>query len=129
MKAIDLAKKVYDCFSKGDLPGVLSCLSDKIEWQLIGPTTIPYFGTYKGKEGVQRFFANLFEVEEILEFVPQQFIDGGDSVAVVGRERCRAKTTDREFCVEWTQVFDVKDGLVVRWREYIDTAPIVEAFK
>ena len=129
MNALELAHKVYENFGKGDLPGVLACLSPNIEWQLIGPDSIPYFGTYLGIEGVQTFFNKLFEHEEILEFVPEQFIDNANSVAVLGYERCRSKNSGKEFRAHWVQVFDVQDGLVVRWREYIDTAPMVEAYR
>lgn len=44
MKAIELSKKIYENFGNGNLPGVLDCLSDQIEWELIGPKSIPYFG-------------------------------------------------------------------------------------
>jgi ketosteroid isomerase-like protein len=128
MLATDVAKKIYECFAKGDLSGVLACLSESIEWKLIGPSSIPYFGTYKGISGVEKFFASLFEHEEILEFVPEEFIGSEKSVAVTGRERCRAKSTSIEFTVQWTQIFDVTNGKVVRWREYIDTAPMVAAY-
>jgi uncharacterized protein len=129
MSGLELAQKVYECFGKGDLPGVLSCLADDVEWELIGPSTIPYFGTYRGREGVQAFFSKLLEVEEILQFVPEQFIDGRDAVAVLGRERCRSKATGKEFSARWVQIFDCVSGKVVRWREYIDTAPMVAAYQ
>lgn len=129
MKTIDLVKKFYECFGKGDLPGVLQCLSANVKWKLVGPSTIPYFGEYTGTEGVRNFFANLFEVEDVLEFIPEQFIDGGDSVVVRGRERCRAKNTGKEFSVEWAQVFESKDGVITEWCEYIDTASIEDAYK
>ena len=129
MKTIDLAKKVYDCFSKGDLPGVLSCLSNKIEWIVVGPTSLPYAGTYNGRAGVEAFFAKLFAVEEILEFHPEKFIDGGVSVVVTGRERCRTRDTGKEFSVQWAHLFESENGEIVRWKEFIDTAPMVEAYR
>ena len=127
MKAIDLAKRVYENFGNGDLPGVLACLSSDIEWQLLGPSQIPYVGTYRGLEGVQRFFASLLETEEILEFAPEHFIDGGNTVVVLGHERCRTRATGKEYSVRWVQVFDAMDGAITRWQEYLDTAAIVEA--
>ena len=130
MTGLELAKKLYDCFEKDDIPGVLSCLADDIVWELNGPPAlIPYFGTFRGKEEVQKFFARVFAEEEILLFEAEQFIDGGNSVAVVGREHCRAKATGKEFSVRWTHVFDCRDGKIVRWREFIDTAPMAAAYQ
>ncbi|HEV3438848.1 MAG TPA: nuclear transport factor 2 family protein [Gemmata sp.] len=129
MTGLELARKLYDSFEKDDIPGVLSCLADDIVWELNGPTSIPYFGTFRGKEAVQKFFAKVAAEEEILQFGAEQFIDGGDSVAVVGREHCRARATGKEFKVRWTHVFDCRDGKIVRWREFIDTAPMAAAYQ
>lgn len=128
MTALELAHGIYAAFGTGNLDGVLSLLSDDVEWSLIGPKTIPYFGNYRGKAGVQSFFKLLLESEEILEFVPEQFIDGGSSVVAIGHERCRCRATGREYRTQWAQVFEARDGKIYRWREFIDTAPMVSAF-
>lgn len=128
MTGLELAKKLYDAFARDDIPSVLSCLAEDVVWELNGPTSIPYFGSHRGKEAVRLFFDKVFAVEEILHFEAEQFIDGGDSVAVVGRERCRARATGKEFSVRWTHVFDCRAGKISRWREFIDTAPIVAAY-
>lgn len=129
MTGLELARRVYECFANDDIAGVLSCLADDIEWVLNGPSAIPYFGTFRGKEAVRAFFARVAAEEEILLFTPEQFIDGGDSVAVVGREECRARSTGKEFAVRWTHVYDCRGGKIVRWREFIDTAPMAAAYR
>jgi uncharacterized protein len=129
MSGLELAKKMYDSFAKNDIPGVLSCFADDIEWVLNGPKTIPYFGSFRGKEEVRIFFSKVAAEEEILQFETEQFIDGGDSVAVIGRERCRARSTGKEFSVRWTHVFDCRNGKIYRWREFIDTAPMAAAYQ
>jgi uncharacterized protein len=129
LNAKELAQRIYQCFDKGDLAGVLDNLAEDVEWELVGPSSIPYFGRYSGRHGVKNFFASLFENEEILEFLPEQFIESGDNVAVIGRERCRSKRTGREFSVRWVQVFKSAGNKITHWCEYIDTAPIVEAYR
>jgi ketosteroid isomerase-like protein len=130
MTGLELAKQLYESFDKDDIPGVLSCLADDIVWELNGsPALIPYFGTFRGKEEVRNFFARVFAAEEIIQFAAEQFIDGGDAVVVVGREHCRARATGREFKVRWAHVFDCRDGKIVRWREFIDTAPMAAAYQ
>lgn len=126
---MELSKKVYGYFSSGDLPGLLGCLADDVQFELIGPNIVPYFGTYAGREGVEEFFRRLLEHEEVLEFTPEEFIDGGDTVAVLGREHGRAKATGRDFTVRWVHVFQGRNGRLVRFREYIDTAPMVAAYQ
>ncbi len=128
MKGIELARKVYESFEKDDLAGVISCLAEDVEWELVGPPSIPYFGNFRGHGGVQRFFDLLYAEEEVIEFHPEQYIDGGDSVVVTGRERCRARATGKEYATRWAHVFDCENGKIVRWREFIDTAPMVSAY-
>ena len=129
MKTIELSKKVYSCFSSGDLPGLIACLAEDVQFDLFGPNAIPYFGTYGGRAGVEEFFRRLLEHEEVLAFTPEEFIDGGDTVAVLGREHCRARATGRDFTVRWVHVFQGRGGRLVRFREYIDTAPMIEAYQ
>jgi ketosteroid isomerase-like protein len=129
MTGLELAKKFYDSFANDDIQSVLSCLADDILWEMNGPSTIPYFGTFRGKAEVEKFFARVASEEEIFYFAAEQFVDGGDSVAVVGREHCRARVTGKEFKVCWTHVFDCRNGKIYRWREFIDTAPMAVAYQ
>jgi ketosteroid isomerase-like protein len=129
MEAKTIVQELYRYFATGSLEGVLSVLSEDIQWSLIGPSHIPYFGSYHGKDGVMRFFDLLMRHEEILEFVPESFICDDNQVVVLGRERCRSRQTGREFEVQWAQVFKVEDGRVSRFVEYIDTFPMVEAYR
>ena len=50
-------------------------------------------------------------------------------VCVLGREKCLVKTTGRMFEAKWVHIFNCSGGHIVRWREYIDTAPIVDAYR
>ena len=115
-------------FGQGRLDDALALLSDDVSWELYGPRTIPYFGSYRGRDGVKRFFDKLFQVEEILEFVPEEFISGEYEVVVIGREQCRAKSSGKEFSAHWAQVFSVRDGKVCRFREFIDNHSMVIAY-
>lgn len=128
MDAKSVAQCIYDCLERGDLKGVLDTVADDVVWEVVGPPIIPYGGRYVGQGGVRQFFISLFEYEEILEFTPERYIDGGSTVAVIGRKRCRSKYIGREYNARWVQIFTVKDDKLVSWSEHIDTAPIVEAY-
>ena len=88
-----------------------------------------HIANFLAEQGVEEFFRRLLEHEEVLAFTPEEFIDGGDTVAVLGREHCRARATGRDFTVRWVHVFQGRGGRLVRFREYIDTAPMVEAYQ
>lgn len=128
MKSIEVVQRFYQMFGQQDLNGAFGLLHESVSWELIGPNSIPYFGNYKGPEGVRQFFDLLFKVEQVIEFMPEEFVDGGDTVCVVGREKCLAKATGRTFEAKWIHLFTCQDGKIIRWREYIDTAAITAAY-
>jgi uncharacterized protein len=71
----------------------------------------------------------LAETLETQQFEPRQFIAQDDTVVVLGHERHRVKSTGRSYEGEWVQVFTLRDGKVVKYREYFDTAGALTAFR
>lgn len=126
---IEIVNAFYKNISKGDLQGLIDLLSHNITWKLIGPTTIPYFGKYNGREGVMNFFERLFGAEEIINFSPTTFINGGDYISVLGNEKCKSRTTGRVFEAEWVHVFKLSNGQIEEWTEYIDTSAVEAAYQ
>jgi ketosteroid isomerase-like protein len=123
-----LVEKFYQEFGAGNLDGVLALLDDRVVWSLQGPDVIPYFGTYKGRDGVKHFFERLLSVEDVHEFVPRKFVCEGDTVIVLGSERCSCKKTGLGFSVEWVQIFECLNDRITSWQEIIDTYPMATAY-
>lgn len=65
---------------------------------------------------------------EIQRFEPREFIAQGDQVVVLGEERMRIKATGRIAENRWVMVFALRDGRIVRFREFDDTAAVAAAF-
>jgi uncharacterized protein len=55
-------------------------------------------------------------------FEPQEFIEAGDSVTVLGYLEAFALDTNQKFQSEWVHVITVRDGKIIRWRGFYDTA-------
>ncbi|MFZ2620658.1 MAG: nuclear transport factor 2 family protein [Alphaproteobacteria bacterium] len=123
-----IVENFYACIHSGDLAGVLNLLSADIEWELVGPKSIPYFDTYSGKEGVENFFLRLFNAEEIQDFAPLEIIVENSVVVVFGHETCKSKSSGRVFSAEWVHRFEIRDGVIAKWKEIIDTARVNEAY-
>ena len=122
-----IAQQAYENFKSGDIQALLSLLSDDVEWQLPNMDNVPFSGTRRGREQVSEFFASLDRTQEALEFEPKEFIAQGDTVVALGRYRWRVKPTGREFEGDWAHVFTLRDGRIVRFREYTDTAAAITA--
>ncbi len=120
---------IFAAFGQGNLPAVLGALADDVEWHVYGPPSVRYAGTRRGRTEVEAFFVALAESVEVQQFEPRQFIAQGDCVVVLGCEQLRVKSTGRTVRDDWAQVFTLRDGQVVKFREYLDSAAVAEAFR
>ena len=127
-KNTEIVKSAYAAFKKGDMDGLLRLYADDVSWEIYGPPTIPTAGTRKGLAGVREFFGTLDSAMAVQSFEPREFIAQGDQVVVLGDYSWKVKKTGRTFASTFAHVSTVKDGKIVRFREYTDTAGAVAAF-
>ena len=59
--------------------------------QLPETENVPFAGKWQGREEVGQFFSKVFELQDIVEFEPEEFIAQGDKVVVLGRFSMRIK--------------------------------------
>lgn len=123
-----IVQEVYAAFLRGDIQGVLELMTDDVEWVIPGPVGIlPAAGTYKGKDGVVKFFAVLNESEQVEVFEPKEFIAQADKVVATVNYRGRPMATNIPVEDELVHIFTLRDGKIARLREYFDTVRFVEA--
>lgn len=118
---IEVVRQLYSAFGDRDIPGILSLLSPDVEWGEPENPYNPAAGTRRGHSGFMEWVQIGSQSEEILSLEPQEFLANGDSVAVVGHTRCRAKTTGKTYDTDFVHLATFKEGKVVRFREFFDT--------
>jgi ketosteroid isomerase-like protein len=123
----DTIKEMYAAFGRGDLQGLLSHVSADCTWDNAGPKELPWAGTFRGPDGISRFFAEIEKTADIQAFEPRTFVEQGDHVVVLGYEKGRSKRTGRTYETNWAHAFTLADGKVVAFRQYHDTAAVVKA--
>ena len=124
---VELAQRAYEAFARDDLDQVLAVLDPEIEWhQAQG---LPHGGLYRGVDSVRRAIFDPLDREwwDGFRADPEQFIDGGDEVVVLGRYTACAKATGKPLEVPFVHVWTIRDGRVVRFRQFLDTAGWNEA--
>ena len=124
-----LAQQVYENFKSGDIKALLNLLSENIEWQLPEIENVPFSGQRRGHEQMGEFFASLADTQEVQHFDPREFIAQGDKVVALGHYAWLVKSTGREFGGDFAHVFTVRDGKVIRFHEYMDTAAVAAAHR
>ena len=123
----EIATRSYRAFARDDLDAVLADMHPEIEWhQAQG---LPHGGLYQGLDEVRRNVFDPLDRDWWQEFVvePEEFLESGEQVVVLGRYRGVAKETGKALDVPFVHVWTFRDGLAVRFRQFLDTAGWVEA--
>jgi uncharacterized protein len=100
-------------------------MAEDVEWY--EAEGMPYGGLHRGGETVARMvFGPL--IADIPDFAvtPEEFIQSGDTVAVVARYTGSGKETARRLDLPVVHVWDVRDDKIVRFRQFADTAKFLE---
>jgi ketosteroid isomerase-like protein len=127
VSAVAVVRRSYEAFARHDMDAVLGDMHPDIEWhQAQG---LPHGGYYKGLEEVRRNIFDPLDRDWWSEFSadPEEFVDGGDQVVVLGRYRGIAKETGKRLDVPFVHVWTLRGDSAVRFRQFLDTAGWVEA--
>jgi uncharacterized protein len=122
---LDLIRAIYDAFAAGDIPGVLARMSPDIVWN--EAENFPYAdgNPYRGHDAVLNgVFARLGGEWDGFAAVPEEYLDAGDTVIVLGRYRGTWPATGRAMNAQMVHVWRVKDGKVVAFQQYTDTLQV-----
>lgn len=119
--AVDVVKAAYAAFGRGDIPAIVELADDDIEWTFHGPQGQPYTASFRGKGPIPKWFASVFESDDIQAFEPREFLAQGDHVTVLGWERARALPAGKVYESEWVHVFTVRNGRITRYWGMHDT--------
>jgi ketosteroid isomerase-like protein len=117
----DVIRTAYAAFGRGDLPALLGLMSDDVEWKFLGAKGLSYTGTFRGKEGVGKWFASVPGIDDIQAFEPREFLAGGDTVTVIGWEKTKAVPSGRLYEADWVHIWVVRGGRIVRFWGMYDT--------
>ncbi len=128
MSNLDAVKQVYQAFAEGDVPTVLAFLSPDIDWT--EAEGFPYAGTYHGPQAVlEGVFMRLGTEWDGFAAVPDEFIDGGETVVALGKYSGTYKATGKSFQANFAHVWKIKDGKAIRFVQYVDTLLVHRALQ
>ncbi|MFE6667401.1 nuclear transport factor 2 family protein [Streptomyces sp. NPDC057697] len=89
---------------------------------------LPYGGTWRGHDGMARFFLAMGEAWETFDLSEQKFLATGETVVVLTQVRARARATGRELSFPLLQTITVEDGLITEVRPFHwDTQVVADA--
>jgi ketosteroid isomerase-like protein len=124
-----VVEDLYAAFAKGDIPFILERLSMDVQFDNSDSAEMPWGGTYRGKDGVGKFFANIGGAVDVKSFEPKTYLSSGDEVMTTGVWSGVARKTGKPFKSQWAMRFIVKNGKVTYAHVYEDTAVTAAALR
>jgi len=123
-----LVEKMYAAFGRGDVQTILDHLAPNVEWTMEGPSILPFVGKKIGPGQVRTFFEGLGTTQENQKLTIDEYIVQGDTLATTGRYAAVVKATGKRFDCAVAHVFTIRDGKVVRFLDFADTAAMADAY-
>ena len=120
----DVVRSLYAKLTAGDAPGALTLMTDDVEWIPMMDYKVEGRGPQKVLEGM--LIPALTEWETFT-LTPSEFVAEGNRVVSIGRFRSAHRTTGKLAEVNYAHVWEVREGKISRFRQYIDTAAIEAA--
>lgn len=128
LTSLQAAKAMYTAYALGDTPGLSDVIDPAVYATIPGdPALLPWAGFWEGIDGARRFHQRIKDHTHVHEYVVRRYEVHGDVVLAFCWERVTFKPTGKTFESEHVGIVTVRDGKVVRYLEYGDTAKMEAA--
>ncbi len=126
MSSTDLIRRMYAAVRGGDYAAFADLCDPDIEW--VQNEGFPYGGRNRGAAAVEaNVFRRLRDYWDAWGFDIGEVIDAGDRVVVLGDYSGRHRETGKSMRAATAHVFDIRNGVIHRFRQYTDTAVVRDA--
>jgi ketosteroid isomerase-like protein len=126
---VDTLKKGFDAFNSGDIDTVKETFHEEVTWEGPNTTEVPGGGKTEGLEDVINMFGEIQDQWEEFQATPDEFIDAGDTVIVLGHVTGKNKESGKELKTPFVHVWRMDDGKAKRVQALLDTHEVLEAMK
>ncbi len=116
MKAVEAMMAAW---KKRDVEGFIATLADDIEYHW-HPTKRPAIG----KDKMRKFLANYEQGFDQQEWTIRHSAEAGNVLFVEGMEVLVDRSTGARMDNPFVQVFELRDGLITRMRDYYDPSMV-----
>ena len=123
-KSSEIVASFYNKLKVGDAAGALGLMAPDIEWITMWHYKVNGRGPERVAEGL---FRPLAAEWSSFALVPAEFIADGDNVVSLGEFTGVHGATGKTVRAGYAHVWTIKDGKIMRFRQYIDTLAIAAA--
>ena len=133
-KHLAIVSRIYEAFGKGDIPTIIDCLADDVQWEHWADNSaqkagVPWMQAQTGKPGVIEFFKHVGELE-VKDFQVLSLMANETQVAAECIFEARVPATGHHYRDEEIHLWTFnEEGKVIGLRHYADTAKLIAAIK
>jgi ketosteroid isomerase-like protein len=110
---LEIVKRGFDAFNERGIEGIIPLIHSDFE-ATTPPSLASEPDTYRGPDGIRRWFDSFDEVMDEIRWEPHRFREVGDRVVVEFTLRARGKTTGLDFGQDAVMVWEIRDGMASR---------------
>ncbi len=125
---VEIVRDGFAAFNERGVEGILPIVDPEFE-----VTTPPELAsepdTYRGHEGIRRYFDSFYEAMEGIRWEARSFREVGERVVVEFTLRARGKSTGLEFGQEAVMAWQLRDGKAIRLELYPTLEQALEALE
>lgn len=123
---VDRVREGFEALRVGDVEALVPLVHPEFEFTT--PASLAAEpDTYRGEEGLRRYFKSFYEAMDQVAFDADEFIEVGERVVVPVTLRTRGRTTGIETGQPIVQVWEVRDGRAYRVEIYATLDEAMEA--
>ena len=114
---VELVRGGFEALSEGGVEALLPLIHPEFEVTTDASLTAEP-DTYRGQEGVRRYFDSFYEAMDEVRFEPREFREAGGRVIVAVTLTARGRTTGIVASQELVMVWSLRDGQAIRVETY-----------
>jgi ketosteroid isomerase-like protein len=114
----EIVRRINAAFNGGDTERILALMHPDFE-AAVGPELSVEPDTYRGHDGIRRYFNSFRDAMDEIRFHPESFREAGASVVVALRLSAKGRSTGIMVEQRLGQVWTVRDGKAIQVRSYV----------
>lgn len=126
---LDKIHNLYAAYGRGDVAGALADLADDVDWAAeAAGDSVPWYGSYLGKDRVPEFFAAIASTVDVTQFDVVGMASNDTDVIATIRWAYTVKATGRTASMYMQHWWRFADGRIVFFRGSEDSDQSARAF-
>jgi ketosteroid isomerase-like protein len=121
---VETVKAIYAAYARRDFAGFFGLLDPAVE--IRQTRQLPWGGEYRGHDEARDLFRKVAALTETTP-EPEEYVESGETVVMIGRLRGRAKETGSPIDVRVVHAWTLRDGRVIRYDAYMDAPAMLAA--